>query len=246
MEELKCIKCGSPLNGDDVNINTGLAKCPKCFAVFFLNDGDGKKAAFETGRKETEGSSKDVALPDRTTIAYENGDLVITRKESPVGGVIALVFGLIWNSFIYGLFLPVFIQIGEPFMLLFLAPFCAAGVFVVYFGIATLLNRITIRTKRSTLSIKKGPVPVPGNKEIDVSQIKQLYVKETRHHRSSSSSSSGSSSTYYTYDLHMLNQSGMRKRLVSLTSPESAIFLENQIEKYLGIKDTHVEGEMEF
>jgi Tfp pilus assembly PilM family ATPase len=69
-----------------------------------------------------------------------------------------------------------------------------------------------------------------------VADLKQLYAKEKV--------SSSRNGTSITYEVHV-TRSGRNIKLVSgLESSEQAVYIEQEIEKYLNIKDIPVKGEL--
>jgi hypothetical protein len=101
------------------------------------------------------------------------------------------------------------------------------------------LNRTHIVVSRGKLTVRHEPVPWPGNKVLEVSNFKQLYAKKTV-----TRSSKGGKSV--SYGVNALTVGGQDLQLVGgLQNGEQAHFIEQQIEKYLGIQDVYVDGGME-
>ena len=131
---------------------------------------------------------------------------------------------------------------GEWFVTAFLSIFIFIGACVAYFTIAILLNTTEIRVSNRRLTVKHGPVPVPGNVEVESSDIDQLWVEQKI--STSSSSNSTSTSTSVSYPLYLRTKDGTRKVLMrSSHDSELSLFLEQQIEDFLGIEDRAVRGE---
>ena len=75
-----------------------------------------------------------------------------------------------------------------------------------------------------SLAVKHGPFPWLGNETLSASEIKQLYAKADE-------SSDGEPDTFA---VHAVTHIGMNVQLVSgLDSSEQALFVEQEIEKYL-------------
>ena len=89
----------------------------------------------------------------------------------------------------------------------------------------------------SFLSIRHVPLPYLGNKTVEASDVKQVYSKE----RISRSRRGGS----VTYEVHALTHSGRNLKLLSgLPNSEQALFIEQEIERFLRIQDVPVRGEI--
>jgi len=114
---------------------------------------------------------------------------------------------------------------------------------VFYSGLVKVVNKINIFASKEKFEIKHEPLPWFGNKKLDVSNIKQLYSKELITH--STSSSSGSSRVRVSYELHVITEDEQDVILLSdLENSNQALYLEQKIEKYLGIKNKKVRGEI--
>lgn len=82
-----------------------------------------------------------------------------------------------------------------------------------------------------------GPLPWLGNKDLDGSNLKQLYSKEKI--------SQGRNSTTITYEVHALTANGRNEKRVSgLDSSEQALYIEQEIERYFRVEDTPVRGQI--
>ena len=103
--------------------------------------------------------------------------------------------------------------------------------------LAGYLNKTVIKVGPGSLEVTSGPLPVPGNKRLETMNLKQLYSKERvpRGRRSAS----------YTYEVHAVTQDDKDETVVSgLTDSAQALYIEQQIERSLGIKDQLVRGEL--
>jgi hypothetical protein len=104
--------------------------------------------------------------------------------------------------------------------------------------LAGFFNRTWLEINPQELCIWHGPLPWPGEKRIPISQLKQLYSKSVI------KKSSESSSTIF--ELHCITRDGHTQKLLSnLDSVETALFLEQQIERWLRIDDQPVPGEID-
>jgi hypothetical protein len=107
------------------------------------------------------------------------------------------------------------------------------GLVLFYWGLAGLLNRTAITVAPEQLTIRHGPLPLLSGKQFDPILIKQVFV---RRHASTERSS---------YEVYMLTWDGREEKLLGdLNRPEQALYLEQEIERQLGIKDKPVPGEL--
>ena len=87
------------------------------------------------------------------------------------------------------------------------------------------------------LSIEHKPLPWPGNRILQASEMIQLYSEERV--------SRSNNGTRTTYQLNAISRENRKIKLLSgLNSPDEVRFFEHKIEEQLGIKDRPVEGEM--
>jgi len=109
---------------------------------------------------------------------------------------------------------------------------------IAYYGLTMLLNRIEVQVNRERLRIKVGPVPTFGDAAYAAAQFSQLYVFENQ--------STYKRKTTITYELRARLTTGKHVTLIgALDSRDLALYLEQTIEKRLGIKDTPVVNELD-
>ncbi len=116
--------------------------------------------------------------------------------------------------------------------------------FVWYSIIAFLVNKTDITVCNSIITVKEYPLSLPfsENKNINAFHIKQVYVakKENTVRRGIRSRPT----TFYNYEIMIISNTNESTVLFeSIFTPEDAIFIEKKIERYLGIKNSRVEGE---
>ena len=116
--------------------------------------------------------------------------------------------------------------------------FGISGLGFLYYALATWINKTHIYVSKNAIEIKQKPLPWFGNKRLVTTDIKQLYSK-----KQISSSTSNNRSTI-SYHLHVVSIDEDDMRLLKVENAEQALFLEQEIEKYLGIKDLRVRGEI--
>ena len=112
------------------------------------------------------------------------------------------------------------------------------GVGLTYTCLAKLFNRTTIQVDEKKLVVKHGPFKWRGQVEAYTTAIEQLYV-----HQFEYDFGKGKSSTT-TYEVHAILKGGGSVRLIKgLKSPFQALFIEQEIERHLGIEPRRVPGE---
>ena len=177
---------------------------------------------------------------------YEMGQsLIIEIKYSKLKAFAIIGFSLVWALITFIVSSAFIIQEnlleppfrGESFLLLFFLLFYVIGLFTFYCGLTYLFNKTTIEIAYGEIIISIKPLPWFGNKTINTSEIKQIYVKER-------SSTNKNGQTTYSYDVMLINkQENKTKLLSSLDSSNIAKFIEQKLEKFLKIQNVPVDGE---
>jgi hypothetical protein len=173
----------------------------------------------------------DIGLPEKISITREFDSMTIIRSWFGWEVTFITLFAVIWNGIIIKDYLNIEGSESLPWIHIL------AGVAVSYYAITGWFNKTDIKVTKQYIDISHKPLPWIGNKKIDSNDIKQLYGKE-KISRSNNSSS-------VTYEVHVIMNSGNDTKLLSgLASSEQALYIEQEIEKYLGIKNKPVRGEL--
>ena len=183
-------------------------------------------------------------LPAQMKLLYRGPDIEIVRKWFAPQAVVLVVLAVgYWGGLLFvltqseklfedGELFPGYVA-SNPLLAILLA---AIGIGLPYYAIAHCLNRTHLVVSRGKMAVRHGPIPWRGNKEIEVSNVKQLYTEEKETHYKGG--------TIVTYEVHVLTPDDRRVKLVDgLKTSEQARFIEQQIEKYLGIENEYVESE---
>ena len=182
----------------------------------------------------------DLDLPkDMDMIEDQNGFEIVYRWFS-IYTVLLTVFVVLWDGFLIVLYTQA-INTSNTTTLVYSLLHLAVGVGLTYYVLAGYINRTYIRVDHSLLSIKHAPLPFPGNRTVDASDIKQVYSKA----RLSRSQRDGVVTFLVTFEVHALTHSGRNLKLLSrLVNSEHALFIEQEIERFLHIQDAPVRGEI--
>jgi hypothetical protein len=110
-------------------------------------------------------------------------------------------------------------------------PFLALSVFALYFALVALLNSVTIEISGGRLAVVQGPIPYARRRDIDAATIQQVYIirRESRYS--------------FSYKLYALIRGGSHRHLLTVEDAQLTLYLEEQIERALGMKDQVVRGE---
>jgi hypothetical protein len=223
--QLYCRQCGKIIQAENVNLDKLIAKCSSCNAVFSFAD-----MYEDIHEKPKKKYDEEIPLPKNLSVESSNQLLRIKRRWRTSATMPIVFFTLFWNLIIWGFFAP----IAFP-NLLALTPFMFAGLVLIYFSAASLLNTTDIEVSDNSISITHHPIPFP-NKNRRVKDIEQFFVFERVNH--------GRNSTSISYELHLTDIKGANDILLQgLETPDHALYIEQELERYYGIENRHVSGE---
>jgi hypothetical protein len=180
----------------------------------------------------------ELRLPAKMELIRRDSEIEIVRKWFGWEIVLLTAFAVFWGWSLFTMSPNLgAIRLSEESLYFLL--FLAALIGLTYYALAGWLNRTHIVVSRGKITVRHRPIPWVGNKELETSNLKQLYTEEHVHHHPKSGG------TYFTYDVHAITSDDRRFTFVAgLKTREQASFIEHEIEKYLGIKDMPVEGEI--
>ena len=152
--------------------------------------------------------------------------------------VFMLFFCIVWGAFLVfwyrtALAHPSPSSIALWFPLLHVA----VGVGITYSTIAGFLNRTRVGVNTGEITIRHGPLPWIGNSKVPAGEIRQLFREEII--------STGNNGRSASYHLNAIIGQNRKLRLIrNIPAADMALYLEQEIEKALGIEDRRVAGEM--
>jgi hypothetical protein len=178
-------------------------------------------------------------IPEKFTVQQGAGGLWITYRWFSPSHIFLAFFCLIWFGFLAFWYKQAIEQNASWSMLAFPLIHLAAGVVIAYTTLAGFLNSTTVTVGQGKLAIHHSPLPWPGNKEVQTTEIVQIYCEE-RLIRSRNG-------TRVEYRLSAISHDDRKIKLLGrLNESDQARFLERKIEEYLGIENKHVEGELSY
>jgi hypothetical protein len=178
----------------------------------------------------------DLGLPDNMEMQKFDSYIQISRKWFGWQAIFLVVFAIIWNAFLFSFYKDLGKNADTLTKLLPLIH-VAAGIGISYYAIASLFNVSTIFVSKDTLEISHKPIPWLGNKRLKSAELKQIYVKEKIKRNNNNTS--------VTYEVRAILLNGKSIKIISgLPNSEQALYVEQEIERYIGIEDVKVKGEV--
>lgn len=227
--EISCKHCGVEIPEADVNLDRLVAKCAECNAVFSIAEQVDDESASRFERHA-------VPMPRGITVKGGMGDLRITYPWfKPLHFIGAALACLLTSGLAAGFLWPAVNQHQWQGYLCGL-PAAIAGLGLAYLAIGNLLGRTVVKVDSGGLDARYGPLPPLGRKRVEAANIQQLYSKvEIR----------DSYSKNHIYAVRVVTREGQDELVVGgLTDSAQALYIEQEIERLLGIKDRPVRGEL--
>jgi len=228
--ELACRNCGGRLSPDDFSERLKVIRCQHCQSIYAL-----KSATPPSPSSAGVHEKPTVEMPRGFSVVEDARGLQIIYRWFSAGFVFLLFFAITWNAILVGWHSMAFAA-KSWFMSVFSIVHTGVGVGLAYIVLCGFVNQTIVSVRDGKLTVRHTPLPWPGNTALDARSLKQLYAKEKV-----VSTKKGQS---YHYALYAIDDSGTRRVVLKkLTSVEQAVFLEQQIERFLQIEDRAVSGE---
>ena len=225
---LACRSCGASLDAERLDRRLSVITCAHCGTLHELarpapGGGPGARSAGPPERPAA-------ALPERFEVARPDGGLLVTWPKGRKSGAIALAaFAAIW---------AVLTTIGGAW---FLTP---VSLGLLYLAAVRGLNRVELAVDAETIRVRQGPIPAGGAKRVPRGDVEQLWVSE---HVSRSRAGGDRNDRVRERRSYRVTASLRGERSVRLVgglgAPGQALWLEQEIERALGLRDRAVPGE---
>jgi len=229
---LKCPSCASPFRDSDFDAARSILTCSYCGASMIAYDPDAPSdSAASKPRVE-------VRLPPRISVRKSGQGLEIVRRWFQPLHVVLLFFCIAWDSFLAFWYFALSSQNSSPWIAwAFPIAHVALGIALSYYTLAGFVNRTTIVVGKRELRIAHGPLPWSGGLTLATSDIVQLFCKRNEHR--------SNGGVQFTYDVMVVERNrGARKLLRRLFDEDQALYIEQEVERALGIVDRPTPGEL--
>lgn len=226
--QLHCPNCNTAIKSEDINISQVVAKCSNCHTVFSFSE-----QLLQSGRERPE-----VLLPDGMDALKLMSELDIRFKWRKSMSGFLIFFTIFWNAIVIPMTL-VALFTGAFEMLLFMSLHILIGVSMLYYTIAVFVNTTYIIVDHGKISIEHRPLKIPfyPNREIPSRNVEQIYT-----YKYESSKTNGRPNYSFAVQAKLKNGSEV-KLLKGLKNANQAQYIEQEIERFLRIKDMPVEEE---
>ncbi len=221
---LKCPNCASAIRQQDYDEERGTIRCGYCGTLML------------PPRAQRPGfmPRPPVALPERMSLEQTPRGLVITRLWWHPGALVLGPVMILWSWMLFRSFSD--LRASHAGSVIVPAVAMGGALALCYYALARIINRTRIEVSQSGVTVSHGPLPWAGWRQIHAGQIDQLYCKEhLRRTRSGVTT---------LYEVWAALTTGQQSRLVRCgLQPEQALYIEQQIEQHLDLKDRAMPGE---
>jgi hypothetical protein len=226
--ELECKNCGAPLATDNVNDRLDVARCPHCRTIF----------ALETLARPTP-SRPGGTLPARLLFKPKHFEVLHKCDELVIQGLPAARLFWVGPILLLCIFYPLFmirdysLQEEEGLIALMPLGFTVIAALAAAAILSTALRKIVIRVGPEKLSCIREGLWKKHFCDVPVESIVQLYVREYP--------TGGNDGRSIRYQLYLVRDLGGREVIYDdFYTPEQALYIEQEIEKRLGLENIRV------
>lgn len=183
----------------------------------------------------------DIGIPENIQISKNFQQMHIVRKWFGFKFIFLTIFVIVWDAFLINWYAMAFSSAFESafdlMFILFPLLHVSVGIGLTYYVLAGYINKTFIDVDFNSITIRHEPLPFWGNKKVSSKTIKQLYCKRDEF--------LGSRNGYRVFAVHAITSERRNIKLLSgLDNSEQALFIEQEIEKFLNIEDKPVKGEI--
>jgi len=178
----------------------------------------------------------EIGLHDKMELYHRSSYIEIVRIWFGRKVIFMTAFAIFWDGFLFMWYSKVDEWTNPMGFYYFPLIHVAVGIGLTYYVVAGWLNRTHILIGQGKIAVRHRPVPWIGEKTLEAADLRQLYAKDKVSH--------SRNDTSVTYEVRAVTRSGRNIELVSgLESSEQAVYIEQEIEKYLNIEDIPIKGE---
>lgn len=229
--EIICNICQKEIDVKNVDQDQGVIKCNECNSIIEVDAQ--AKSARSTKRAE-------VALPGSFRLKECEDCLKMEYLWRGSQLIFLTPFSIAWVM-IPILYYSNGLQLENDLLIKYYMILHAfLGIGLIYYCLAGFINKTQILVSKELLKVKDIPLFFFRNVDIGIDKLDQLYAKEkvVRGRKRSISWSS--------FEVYAITKSDGHFRLVAgLNNVNQALYIEQELENYLGIVDQEVKGEIE-
>jgi hypothetical protein len=228
---LRCPSCASPLQEAGLDLARGLAKCAHCGALMTLESPTALPAPAGARARAR------VPLPPRVMVLPTGDGVSIRLRWYKPQVLFLLCFCIFWDGFLVFWYAAALGGNAPIVAILFPLLHVSVGIGLTYFTLASLCNTTEVAVDSGKLQVRHRPLPWRGQRELERGDVTQLYCKQRTNNTRNGPS--------HSYELWAALKEGQSLKLLGAgLDSEQALFLEQELERALGLLDRQVPGEL--
>jgi hypothetical protein len=215
--QIHCRVCKSEIPAANITLENLVAKCAVCNAVFSIRESVQNR------------ESLPIRQPKGVSVNRQGARLLITQRFHSFAFWISVLVGIptLIAFYVFGrAWVSTFPIVGLLFV--------GVGTLIIYNLLTGFLNTTLIEVTHKTISVTQSPVPTFNNRQVMAGDLVQIYCIEQHNFRS-----------LPIHHLFMLARDGSKQLLLPNIGLQQALFIEHEVEAFLGIPDQHVPGAVE-
>ena len=248
MYQLSCQSCGSAFSVDGLDRRLAIVHCSNCGVLYDLTKtrNTANEPRYVGVQQSDEANINTVFASQAPTVIRERPVAAKPQKFSFAKTDSRTVISWQWRraeSYIvlgivmFFVVVTLHMQLTGPKSMLLFIGFLLAYVCMLYGAFAFFINETTICADERLLTVRHAPLPGWPELTIDSSMIEQLFVSERKITKKKR--------TYTYFRVNAVLRDNTLKRISSsFPELEQAVFLEQEIERTLKIRDRRVAGEI--
>jgi len=219
---IHCPSCSESIMAEDINIQDKICKCGHCHVVFSIEH--------STDALKSNPIKEEIQRPEGVDLIYFKDDLEISVKQPQMILDIILISLVPFISiFAFLLYFLKGEEMGMPIGLISMAISSA----VIFRMLRNKRNKIYLLLTEKELAVEWRPNNLIKDKHYNIEDIDQIYVKNTPE----------GIALYMV--VNTVNGQSHQKLIARMDDISKARYIEQEMERYMGITDKRVMGELQ-
>jgi len=221
-KKVNCPSCDSEVVADNINLNNATAKCGNCNSIFSI-EGDIEDI------KTKKSTATEILRPEGIDLFFYKDEMEITIQEKTKGWEALWAMILL---FIGGFSIALHLKKPSTFAVALGIISLISMLYFIYEWVTYSKYRTFIDINQRQVNFKSRPKNIKKDKSFSSDEIDQLFVNN-----------SADGMGHFTIHMLVNAPEGQKQvKLVTVNSLPKAKYIEQEIERYLGLEDRPITG----